>query len=511
MNPNFKVSRDFPIPQDIQHLEKNYYLQKIESNAGGHTWKLKESTLPSFIKDIYLSLGNFFTPNKYVYNNKLTALMQIAANPKKEYLTKEHIEIFKNADLEELAHENDFQDVARIIPGMETLVTKLRRAVKKAAMAGKGLEQMENQHIQGKALSPDYLIEVGTQKHLYEVDTYLDEWEKSDTQLNFDDWMKQTHDNVALKEVQYLTTDAERLPYRLDFKNGKALRENVPFDTTTETTEHSGVGSAIFVIDANRQFYAGSHIRGTFHHSSFLGGAAIMGAGEIKTNDKGEITHITNKSGHYKPDKQQDLNTLKILQDAGVDLSKVKLTQLTPEGSVFYNSAKAYLEAQGKCPVSGFEGFGIEDDSKGNFTITLDDISLSKDDRLEQLQQTINFLKSQFSVNSLTYKDELKSGQIAEYPIEEYLKNKGKLVPKTWDGGQLKFSQEGKLKQIIANTAVNPSKRQEADLHFLTYLSMQGIDLNDVEFYHEGQREQNLNAGKYLEQLVNDWQSINIS
>ena len=53
------------------------------------------------------------------------------------------------------------------------------------------------------------------------------------------------------------------------------------YDTSRESTEASGQGWAIFVMDEKGNVYAGTHLFGVFHHSSFLGGAPARAAGEI--------------------------------------------------------------------------------------------------------------------------------------------------------------------------------------------------------------------------------------
>lgn len=116
---------------------------------------------------------------------------------------------------------------------------------------------------------------------------------------------KNGHPRVAriagAQSVRYLSKlDAE--PYRVYFDAGRALmaHDNTPFDTQTYTTAHSGDGWAIFVVSTEGKLYAGSHITGEFHHSSFLSGGAVIAAGELVADD-GNIKFITAKSGHYGP------------------------------------------------------------------------------------------------------------------------------------------------------------------------------------------------------------------
>lgn len=101
--------------------------------------------------------------------------------------------------------------------------------------------------------------------------------------------------------VAYLTR-AQAEPYRVYFNAGRAwmAHDDSPFDTQTYSTAHSGQGWAIFVVSIEGELYAGSHITGEFHHSSFLSGGAVLAAGEMVADD-GLIRFITSKSGHYGP------------------------------------------------------------------------------------------------------------------------------------------------------------------------------------------------------------------
>src|SRR5262249_7721657 len=72
---------------------------------------------------------------------------------------------------------------------------------------------------------------------------------------------------------------------------------------------------------------ANAHRVGLFQHSSFLGGGAVACAGELQVID-GKLVHITNKSGHYHPQRAQMLNAVRELVRMGVSLAGVGLTLL---------------------------------------------------------------------------------------------------------------------------------------------------------------------------------------
>jgi hypothetical protein len=53
------------------------------------------------------------------------------------------------------------------------------------------------------------------------------------------------------------------------------------------------------------------------HHSSPLGGKAVGGAGQIKTDLRGNVTEVSDQSGHYKPDAELTHQAVKHLDEQG--------------------------------------------------------------------------------------------------------------------------------------------------------------------------------------------------
>ncbi|WP_280449415.1 hypothetical protein [Nocardia brasiliensis] len=128
--------------------------------------------------------------------------------------------------------------------------------------------------------------------------------------------------------VKYLTEE-ERKAYQLTVKDGKIYDATGSlFDTSTAQTAHSGAGRAIFVMDEKGNLYASTnHAIGEFHHSSFLGGKPVSGAGELQVVN-GELKLVTDQSGHYKPSREYTDQVLDRLRNQGVsiDTSQVKTT-----------------------------------------------------------------------------------------------------------------------------------------------------------------------------------------
>jgi hypothetical protein len=106
---------------------------------------------------------------------------------------------------------------------------------------------------------------------------------------------------------------------------GKAL------DTASFETAFSGQGFAIFVMSSAGTLYVGSHVVSQFHHSSFLEGQPVLGAGELKAHN-GKLQMISAKSGHYKPGPDQLLAVLRKLIDAGVGGIGAVKVRLYPKG-----------------------------------------------------------------------------------------------------------------------------------------------------------------------------------
>jgi hypothetical protein len=107
------------------------------------------------------------------------------------------------------------------------------------------------------------------------------------------------------------------------FENGRAVDVNgVPLDTTNANTHFSN-GNMIFVLSPDGHFYASAdQAVGEFHHSSFLSGGDVAGAGEIVVQN-GRVTEISDQSSHYRPTHAQVWQTMDYLRQQGVDLSTV--------------------------------------------------------------------------------------------------------------------------------------------------------------------------------------------
>ncbi|MQA81013.1 MAG: hypothetical protein GEV10_21440 [Streptosporangiales bacterium] len=97
------------------------------------------------------------------------------------------------------------------------------------------------------------------------------------------------------------------------------------FDTSQGTSVWArGDTRAIFVMDRHGNIYASNdHAVGRFHHSSFLGGRPVAGAGELRV-EEGVLKIISDKSGHYRPPPECMRRVAEVLKAAGVDFEGVE-------------------------------------------------------------------------------------------------------------------------------------------------------------------------------------------
>ncbi len=146
--------------------------------------------------------------------------------------------------------------------------------------------------------------------------------------------------------VKYLTTQPQREQFQLDVSGGILQQQKQPFNTASSFTSHSGRGWAIYVMDPNGFFYAGPHQVGQFHHSSFLAGGVVAGAGELKTDHSGKIQEISNKSGHYTPSSSQMFQVFTQLEKGGVDLNVPFHFYSTIVGNETLSADKFFTEAK---------------------------------------------------------------------------------------------------------------------------------------------------------------------
>jgi hypothetical protein len=125
--------------------------------------------------------------------------------------------------------------------------------------------------------------------------------------------------------VRYLTED-ERKPYALTFRDGYIWNaDGNLFDTTDAVSLHSDVARAIFVMDADGNFYAAKdHRTGEFHHSSLVAGAPVAAAGELEVVG-GVLRVISDRSGHYRPRSVHTAQAIDRLEKNNIPFQGVRI------------------------------------------------------------------------------------------------------------------------------------------------------------------------------------------
>jgi hypothetical protein len=156
--------------------------------------------------------------------------------------------------------------------------------------------------------------------------------------------------NPDRPRVAELKTDAERGDYELKFEGGVKQGASIEaYDTGALFSKFMGAGWAIYVMDSSGRFFAAQHKVGLFHHSSFLAGGNVAGAGEIKIVG-GVVRAISNKSGHYQPSADEMVQVFAELGRRGVDLSQVEYHHVGPSSNLFAktpkSTAKVFYESQ---------------------------------------------------------------------------------------------------------------------------------------------------------------------
>jgi hypothetical protein len=157
----------------------------------------------------------------------------------------------------------------------------------------------------------------------------------------FIDW------GVSTRTVVYDHEAAARGLTKLHYVGGLLCMDAAgahKLDTSNMVTHHSGPGFAIYVMSNTGSIHVSSHSVGHRHHSSLLAGEKTAGAGEIKV-EKGKLTCISNKSGHYCPTVVHLMQTLYLLQKRRVNLASTRVCHMTSSGTTQYNSVQEFLTA----------------------------------------------------------------------------------------------------------------------------------------------------------------------
>lgn len=142
---------------------------------------------------------------------------------------------------------------------------------------------------------------------------------------SFAEWRQQQDDSEWMPPRPFVAlNEKQRKRYCTKVESGRLVRNGFPYDSSGDhSIFHKGAGVGIFVVGHDGNLYCGGHVKDVFHHSSFFGSEAIMCGGEIGTDKDGKITLLSNKSGHYTPTEEQNIQMLEWFAHQGVNLDEV--------------------------------------------------------------------------------------------------------------------------------------------------------------------------------------------
>lgn len=118
-------------------------------------------------------------------------------------------------------------------------------------------------------------------------------------------------------------------------------------------SSHLDLNELEYVISRDFKLYGACIGKYSPHHSFFVAGEPVIGAGSTRYNEQFEVEAISNVSGHYKPGPVEVLQTLRFFQSQGIDLTDVELIMIAWKcvfGIVtnIYNASE-YLISEGDC------------------------------------------------------------------------------------------------------------------------------------------------------------------
>lgn len=157
------------------------------------------------------------------------------------------------------------------------------------------------------------------------VETMFRDWAAGVKNLGLTDpwetWMQEKHKDQKYAQGQKIidSYDAQdRAQYLLHFQGGQVLQaDNSPIPRRT-----------IFALSASNEWYAKPNTGeddDNLHHSSFLQGVPVKCAGELFVDNGGNLTKITNNSGHYQPDMLSLQRAVAVLKAQMADTSAVQV------------------------------------------------------------------------------------------------------------------------------------------------------------------------------------------
>jgi len=190
---------------------------------------------------------------------------------------------------------------------------------------GKALKITAGSFPGGLHVTSPYYLEILDKGHQYGPDhrALYEKWLTTDMRTPYLDWLDTQRDETFKGVLQ---VPSQHLPkHRITIEKG-VIQLDKDFPPDWKRAILAGdADELIFVVDRDRNIYAGLKIRGRFQHTSFIGGRPVRMAGMFVVNQRLEILAITNSSGHYMPGAEPLREFLQQMAEAGVNLATTKL------------------------------------------------------------------------------------------------------------------------------------------------------------------------------------------
>lgn len=125
--------------------------------------------------------------------------------------------------------------------------------------------------------------------------------------------------------VQYLSV-AERKPFKVDIVDGKLMQGGKLLPHLKQGADPNTEVEYLYTMDPQGTLYvipSTPMLTCKFHHSSFVAGGPVAGAGDIKIR-QGKATFIDNCSGHYHPTDEIMDQVLSVLKQQNVKVDRVR-------------------------------------------------------------------------------------------------------------------------------------------------------------------------------------------
>ncbi len=191
--------------------------------------------------------------------------------------------------------------------------------------------------IAGLSLKPDYWFE-GFNQGRWRDEKWFAVWKQSKNNLSFIKWCDLL--GVNSTSVPYYS-DEERKSLQIHIVDGQM------YDSANQlinTGCYGDLTDCVMMLDEQLYCYATSTFKrksDAYHfHSGLVAGKPIIFAGQMSV-ERGVLTFVTTRSGHYEPSDDDLCKFLKVLNDKGIKLDHVNLQN--EGGGLISYSAEAYL------------------------------------------------------------------------------------------------------------------------------------------------------------------------